>query len=148
MVTSVAFVSTFLLRVNYVGIGRFTLAVYSDVKMGHKKAVIERERVAVYNELLSLTNAKLCYKQVMMLESNQKMIEKEGDMWLSAEMTAESLNEAYKAMIFSVNYFSDAWKDIASSTARITQYVDKIEEKNPGLMDDLFGRKIDRLGGN
>ena len=147
VVTSVAFVSTFLLRVNYVGIGRFTLAVYSDVKMGKKEAEIEKERIAVYNEILSLTNAKLCYKQVIMLENNQKMIEKKGDMWMSAKMTAESLNEAYKAMAFSVNYFSDTWKVIAKSTASITQHVDKIEEKNPGLMDELFGRKIDKLGG-
>ena len=34
-------------------------------------------QLAVYNELLSLTNAKLYYKQVIMLENNHNMIKEE-----------------------------------------------------------------------
>ncbi len=145
VVTSVAFVTTFLLRVNYVGIGRFAIAVVSDVKMGKEKETIERQRVVVYNELLSLTNAKLCYKQAAMLEENRRMFEQEKEMWSSAEDASVAITEAYTAMLYSMSYMSNSWKSIIKDASNITHYVSKIEEKNPGLMDDLFGRKIDKL---
>lgn len=145
VVTSVAFVTTFLLRVNYVGVGRFTIAVVSDVKMGKKKEETDRQRVLVYNELLTLTNAKLCYKQVIMLEDSERVFEKEADMWSEAKDASEAIDGLYRSMIFSMKYMSDSWKEILKSASNITKYFSKIEEKNPGLLEKLFGRKIDKL---
>lgn len=142
---AVAFASSFLLRVNFVGIGRFTIAACCDVKMGVEKQHVEARRVVVYNELLSITNAKLYYKQASMLEENVKMLEKNAEMWNSAEDATVAMGDLYKSMLFSINHFSHAWKTMASDVSKITTYVDKIEEKNPGLMDDLFPSRQDRI---
>ena len=54
-------------------------------------------------------------------------------------------NPSGTSMIFSMKYMSDSWKEILKSASNITKYFSKIEEKNPGLLEKLFGRKIDKL---
>ena len=80
-----------------------------------------------------------------MYENNQRMFEKEYDMWVSACGACESINEAYEAMIYSINYHDRAWNEITKSVSNMTSYVDKIEEKNPGLLDELFGRRSSKI---
>lgn len=134
----VTYVSSFLLRVNFVGIGRFAIAVGSDMKMGMKKKQVMEQRINIYNELLTLTNVKLYYNQAILLDKNVKMLETKAEMWKSAEEASEALYETYQVMLASVNYFNRSWKQITGSLVNISSYVDKIEEKNPGLLDELF----------
>ena len=51
--TNPAFWASFVLRVNFVGIGRFTIALYNDVSMGIKRAKLVKERrdAFIYREL-------------------------------------------------------------------------------------------------
>ncbi len=134
----VAFVSSFILNVNFVGIGRFALAVFTDVKMGQKKERLENERVILYSQMLNLTNAKLCYIQMDMWLGIENMDRIEAEMWQSCADTEKTIAEAYETMIFSVNYFSDEWVKIAKSLETIKALSKKVEEKNPGLVEELF----------
>lgn len=142
---SVAFASSFLLRVNFVGIGRFTVAVCSDVSMGVEKQHIEARRVIIYNEMLAITSAKLYYKQAEMLEENVKMFEENASMWISAKDTAQVISEAQQVMIESLNYFSNSWKRISKDVSKITSYVEGIEKYNPGLTDNLFPNRKNKI---
>lgn len=145
IITSLAFAGSFLLRINFVGIGRFTMAVVSDVGMGMKVEKVDRERIVVYNQLLATYHAKVAYKQLIMLEENGRMLEKEGEMWVTAKDATEAIYECNKTMLWSMKYAEEAWIDIMQNTARMTEYIPKIEDRNPGLMEELFARKSDIL---
>ena len=53
------FFSNMLLRVNFVGVGRFTVAVATDVGMGVAREIKRNQRMKVYEEQLALTDAKV-----------------------------------------------------------------------------------------
>ena len=44
----------FILRVNFVGVGRFAIAVGADVGMGVKKRELEKQRITYYNDTIAL----------------------------------------------------------------------------------------------
>lgn len=79
-----AFVGNMLLRVNFVGVGRFAVAIGTDVGMGVKKSKAQKERTRVINSQLQYMNAKVFYK--------------EANMWISAEEAGETIDCAYQAM--------------------------------------------------
>lgn len=64
-----AFWSSIFLRVNFIGVGRFSIAIFSDVKMELNKDDLKRERQIAYNILLRQINAKIYYKQASTWES-------------------------------------------------------------------------------
>ena len=106
---------------------------------------VDRERIVVYNQLLATYHAKVAYKQLIMLEENGRMLEKEGEMWVTAKDATEAIYECNKTMLWSMKYAKEAWIDIMQNTARMTEYIPKIEDRNPGLMEELFARKSDIL---
>ena len=115
------FLKDFILSVNFVGIGRFAIAVTSDAKMGYKRSKLRNERMYVYIEQLNLLNAKVYYHTA--------------DMWISAEDTGKSIEEAYKQMQESVRSFEKAVSEIEDYLKKISEYVPGIEQHNPGLID-------------
>ena len=78
------FFSNMLLRVNFVGIGRFAIAIGVDVGMGISKAVKRNQRMKYQDEQIRLLDAKVYYKQA--------------GMWIAAENTETTLEEAYNMM--------------------------------------------------
>lgn len=118
-----AFLGNMLLRVNFVGLGRFSVAVVTDVGMGIKRSAKRNERIKVINEQLLLTNAKVFYKQA--------------DKWISAEDAERSItdiyNESQKAVLFCI----DSYKDIEKSFNNISDEIPEAENKNHGLTNDL-----------
>lgn len=122
-VEPVTFTAQLLLRVNFVGIGRFTVAVYSDVSMGMKRERLRDERIDVLNQQLHLANAKIAYLQ--------------GGVWLAAERTEICLQEAEQMMYQSAAIFVSAWEANRESLYRIGQLHTKIQAKNPQLIDDI-----------
>ena len=79
-----AFLANMIMKVNFVGIGRFAIAFGTDVAMGIKRSKLRNERIKVYSEMIALTNAKVFYK--------------EAEMWHTAEETGKAIEEAYKVM--------------------------------------------------
>lgn len=121
--SSVSFATNFVLRVNFVGVGRFAVAVWNDAKMGRENAVKECERQKLYEELLGLNNAKMFYRNA--------------DMWLSAESAAETVQETTAIAQQAISYYVDTWNSIFSSIESVSNNVHNIEKRNPGLLDSL-----------
>lgn len=122
-IRSGGFNASCILRVNFVGIGRFAVALGTDVAMGVKKAKKENERTRLRSEELNLLNAKVFYKQA--------------DMWIEAENTQEKIDEAYESMETAVNEFFNAWEETKKDIKIITGEVDLLKEKDRNLANEL-----------
>lgn len=112
-----------LLRVNFVGIGRFVVAVYFDVSMGLQRERLRDERIAVLTEQLHWANAKVAYLQA--------------DVWRTAELTETSLREAEQMMRQAIVIFARAWEANRASLRQIGQMRTDIQAHNPQLIDDI-----------
>lgn len=117
------FFSNMLLRVNFVGVGRFVIAVTSDVGMGISRYVKRKQRIKLQKEQILLLDAKIYYKQA--------------GMWIAAEDAGETLKEAYDMMEKTTERFVKAVVDIKDSLNNIGEISSAIEKKNPGLIDDI-----------
>lgn len=119
-----AFWKDFILRVNFVGVGRFVIAVGTDFGMGIKKQLLIKKRMRYRNENEMLQTAKIYYLQE--------------NMWIEVEDTEKSLDELYKTAEKSFAHFISSWNDIEESLENIQKIdIEKIEEKNPNLIQDL-----------
>lgn len=117
------FFSNMLLRVNFVGVGRFAIAVTSDVGMGISRSVKRNQRIKLQKEQILLLDAKVYYKQA--------------GMWIAAEDVGETLEEAYGMMEKTTETFAQAVVDVRDSLNNIGEMATAIEDKNPGLIDDI-----------
>lgn len=122
---SAAFVKNFILRVNFVGIGRFAIAVATDVGMGVERNKLRNERLAVFSEQLHLMNVKVYYLQA--------------ESWIAAETTEKTINEALAMMEKAILISKEAWKANMQAIYNIAGYREDIEEHNPGLIDSITG---------
>lgn len=101
-----------ILRVNFVGIGRFAIAVSSDVLMGRERAAEINERMLLYGKYNLLDNSKIFYKQE--------------NMWLTAIDTAKAMQHlqetAYKTVCFyndKINRLDLEWKKLCDNTKKV-----------------------------
>lgn len=117
------FFSNMLLRVNFVGVGRFAVAVSSDVGMGISRTVKRKQRIKFQEEQILLLDAKVYYKQA--------------GMWIAAESAGETLEEAYGMMEKTTETFVRAVGDVKDSLNNIGEMSPAINEKNSGLIDDI-----------
>jgi len=118
-----AFLGNFVLRINFIGVGRFAVAVGTDVKMGIDRSKLRNERMEIYNQMLQLSNAKVYYKQA--------------DMWIAAESAGETIEEAYNKMEDTMQYFTESIQEIKNNMQKISDYLPGVENKNPGLLTDI-----------
>lgn len=82
----------FVLRVNFVGLGRFCIAVGSDIRMGAKRKKVIQERQYVMNQWLMLQNAKIYSCQAGMWKEAA-----------DAEAAIEELQRATEIAVISLN---------------------------------------------
>ena len=118
-----AFLSGFVVRVNFVGVGRMAVAVGTDAYMGVKRGKKLNERIGIYNEQLYLYNAKIFYKQA--------------EVWIEAENTAKAVMELCALSDSSIEYFLDSMHEIQDSLKRISTYVPGMKTNNPGLLEEI-----------
>lgn len=120
-----AFWSKFILKVNFVGIGRFVIAVGTDVGMGIKRQKLIKERMQYNAENNMLQVCKLYYLQE--------------DMWIEVVDTEKAINDMCSTAEKSMIYFAESWNDISMRLNNIRKIdINKIEDKNPGLVDDIL----------
>lgn len=117
------FLSNMLIKVNFVGVGRFAIAVGSDVKMGAKRSKLRNERIIAMNKQIFLLNGKTFYKQA--------------EMWISAEDAGKTIEEAYSMIEKTAKVYDEAYNDIKEDIKKIGNYTTKIETKNVGLLNDI-----------
>jgi len=124
VIRSGGFNASCILRINFVGVGRFAIALGTDVAMGIKKNKKENERITLRSEQLELLNAKVFYKQA--------------DMWIEAENTEKAIREAYESMETAVTEFFDAWEEIKSGSENRKRGSDAITKNNKELANELL----------
>jgi hypothetical protein len=117
------FAKEFLLRVNFVGVGRFAIAVGTDVAMGVKREKLRNERIAIFSEQLHLMNAKIYYIQA--------------DAWVAAETAEKTINEAFEKMEETTMFFIETWEANRQSMQNIGEYRQGIKKHNSGLIEDI-----------
>ena len=119
-----AFWAKFILKVNFVGVGCFVIAVATDVGMGLKRQRFIKERMQYRSEDGMLQVAKLFYMQ-------------EG-MWIEAVDTEKAINDLQDTARKSIQYFIESCKDISQSIENIGNYAVDAEKNNPGITDEMI----------
>ena len=118
-----AFVPNMLVKVNFVGVGRFAVAVASDVKMGVDRAKLRNKRIAAMNERICLLNGKVFYKQA--------------EVWIAAENTQKTIEDLYAMTEQSTAFFEESYRAIDSDLRKMNQSIPGIRQHNPGLLEDM-----------
>ena len=113
----------FVLRVNFVGIGRFAIAIGADIYMGHKKEKLRSERMYRQSEQILLGTTKVYYKQA--------------DMWISAKDASEAIDKMEEAAFVSVKYMQESLSEIGLTIESMALYKEDIECHNPGLLNEI-----------
>ena len=118
-----AFLANFIIRINYLGIGRLLIGIGSEISYAFKRASIDNKRINIINEYLFLNNAKVFYKQ--------------SDMWKSAYNCGEAIIEAEKTANSSIIYLNEIINDNENLVESITNNLDEAEKLNPGMKDSI-----------
>lgn len=125
-----ATLGNFILRVNFVGIGRFAIAVATDVGMGIKKSKKEYEKIRLSTEQLKLLGVKLSYLE-------------EG-MWISAEDATFQIERACVSMGKAIKSFENSTKTNCENLESIKSNSKNINRKNPSLLGEI--KELNRWG--
>ena len=118
-----AFLTQFALRINYVGIGRTVIACTWDGIMGVRLAHNRNRRIELYNEYISLNNAKMFYKQ--------------GDLWQLADDVDKSINHTMDLVKQNEEYMKQCIVETKEDIKTISDDIEKADEHNEGLKDDI-----------
>ena len=114
-----------VLRLNFVGIGRFTIAIGTDAFMGLRKGKKSRERMLLKAESLYLLEAKMYYGDKLM--------------WSAIKDANQSVDSLYEAMQHLSAQIADDMKAVQGSINVIAETdVSAIEEQNKGLTAELL----------
>lgn len=122
--TTPAFWGKFVLKVNFVGLGRFFIAVGTDIGMGIKRQKLIKEKMQYKSEYGMLQIAKLFYMQ-------------EG-MWIEAVDTEKAINDLCDTAEKSMLYFVESCNEISENIESIDNYVSGAKDKNPELVNDMI----------
>ena len=117
------FFSNMALRVNFVGIGRFTIAIGTDLYMGYKCNKRKDERMHRLTEQLMLSSAKFYYKQA--------------DMWIAAKDADEAIKEMERTGLNAFDFMRESLQTMGKSLETMALNVPAIEKRNPSLLDDI-----------
>lgn len=114
----------FVLRINFVGVGRFAIAIYTDAKMGVKKTKAEQERLTMNNKYLMLENSKLFYLQ--------------GNVWIAARDTAMALEHLRNTALESVMCFNDKVLSLDKEWEQLGSHISNIVKDDPKFASQLL----------
>ena len=114
-----------VLRLNFVGIGRFTVALGTDAFMGLRKGKKSKERMLLKAESLYLLEAKMYYGDKLM--------------WFAVKDANQSVDSLYEAMQHLSMQIVDDMKAVQGSINAIEETdASAIEEQNKGLTAELL----------
>lgn len=118
-----SFMSKMILRVNFVGIGRFGVAIVTDASMGVVRGIDVNKRMKLCQEQIEWSEAKLYYK--------------EADMWISAEDTGKAVQEAYETAEKATQYYAESIAEIEDNMAVISEELPEIASSDPEFASDI-----------
>lgn len=117
------FFANMVLRVNFVGVGRFAIAIGSDTYMGYKRERLRDERLYRMSEHIFLGTAKIYYKQA--------------DMWIAAKEANEAVNQMKQTALSSLEFLRNSLLEIGIDLNKIASNYKEIEQNNPGLLTNI-----------
>lgn len=114
----------FVLRLNFVGIGRFCLAVGADIGMGVKRSKVIQERQHVMNQWLMLQNAKIYSCQA--------------GMWKEAADAEAAIEELHKAAEIAVNSLNQSIIEADCQMVGVRTCLSELDDDDCGeLLNEL-----------
>lgn len=117
------FLKNFVLRVNFVGVGRFAIAIGQDTLMGYKNEYYRKKRIKVMIEQIFLLEAKAYFKQ--------------SDMWISAINTDKAIVDTWSIMEESIVFYQESMIEISDSMKGIEKVLSAANKKNPEQMKQM-----------
>lgn len=142
-----AFFHNMIVKVNFVGIGRFAIAVATDVGMGVKKGDKVHERSKYMTELITLYNVKCYYHNADLMCSYAKLYDKqaemyraEADMWIQVKETSESMDKLFSQIENAFKFYIDSINKMDECFDEISNLLSEVEDMNPGLLDEMLRR--------
>lgn len=127
-----------LLRVNFVGVGRFAVAIGTDVAMGVKRGKLQKEKFIAIGRQLDLLDVKVSYLYTSAEYEIRDSLEEQSKLWITAEDTVSTLMEASECTIQAVEFCKESLQEISESRRKISDYLDAIEQKNPGIKKETL----------
>lgn len=132
------FAMNFVLHVNFIGIGRFAVAVVSDVRMGIERSNKRYELMRVQNQIALLGTAKVYYRQANVHALIMRSAEIQEKNWLALESNETKMIELQQQIQSAFTTLLLTYDENRKDLESIGQMRDQIEEKNPGLIQDLL----------
>lgn len=117
---SVSFSAQFLLRVNFVGVVRTSVAIGVDVRQGTKRSALRNERIALMNQQLQMLNARASYRV--------------GETWLAAGDATTAVRAAEEAIALAGPAFMETWTGTRETTEKIEQQVSGLRASDPAVL--------------
>ena len=117
------FAKEFVLRINFVGVGRFAVAVGADVVEGIKKSHLENELSNVETQMIALNNAKAYYLQA--------------GVWTEMQNTEAAAQSLEKTMHTAMTQTSLMIADTAEAMESIEENLSAVDEDEE-LKDELL----------
>lgn len=117
-----------VLKVNFVGVGRFAIAVGTDGYMGNKREKLRKERMQLYSQQIFLYTSKVYYK--------------EANMWIAAKNAQEAFDDMYDSAEKAIHAYQECLRDIYSDILKISKYKEDFAKKNPSLLDEISNKLL------
>lgn len=136
-----------VLRINFVGVGRFALAIGTDIGMGIKKNKKEKERSAALSEYIGLYNIKIDYRKADLLCSEAEMLEQEASMhaaekgvWKEFKYNIEAMDQLYATINQTCQFYMQAISKMDECADRMVEVLPSFDQTYPGLREKMLGR--------
>lgn len=133
-----------ILRINFVGIGRFAVAIGTDIGMGIKKKRKEKERSKALSEYIEIAKIKIYYRKADLLCAEAEMNEQEASMhsaekeiWQEVQYNDEAMQELYEQINRTCQYYLKAMNEMDQCLDSMQSLIPNIEKNNPGLIEKM-----------
>ena len=137
-----AFITGFVLRINFVGIGRFAIAIVSDVGMAAEREYYQDQKILVYSEMMALTNAKLYVREVAVWGKVQE-VEYAAISMLDSEIGVLKRVVDVELTESKIEQFNNSrWMELPLKAVQIQNTRYKLKENEPELLDDLYWESL------
>lgn len=118
--------ATFVMHLNIPGMARCVIAVGNDLKMGLQKERARNKRLAVYQNMIDISEAKLYYY--------------ENGMWKSAKEATEAIEGAMIASEQAFQVFAESWKGTVEDLKSIQANAKNLPPEERQRLIKLLGR--------
>lgn len=136
-----------ILRINFVGVGRFAVAIGTDIGMGIKKNKKQRDRSAAMSEYISLANVKMYYRKADVLCAEADLYEQEANMysaekgiWQEVQYNTEIMEQLYRQINKTVQYHFQVLSQIDECVDGMVNALPSFDKRYPGLREQMLRR--------